>query len=273
MDKKQSRMKRALKLRSKIKKVGATRLSIHKTSQHIYAQVISEDGSTTLASASTVQPDIKLALKYTGNIQAAAIVGKHIAEKALAAGVTEVAFDRSGFKYHGRVKALADAAREAGLDGLQEKLVNVRRVAKVVKGGRVFGFTALTVVGDGEGRVGYGVSKAREVPIAIQKSLEQARKNMRKVSLKGDTLQYAIMNTTGAAKVYMQPASEGTGIIAGGAMRAVFEVVGVHNVLAKCIGTSNPINVVRATINGLTGMHNAGQIAAKRGLSVEQITG
>ena len=129
------------------------------------------------------------------------------------------------------------------------------------------------VVGDGEGRVGYGVSKAREVPIAIQKSLEQARKNMRKVSLKGDTLQYPIMNTTGAAKVYMQPASEGTGIIAGGAMRAVFEVVGVHNVLAKCIGTSNPINVVRATLNGLTGMQNANQIAAKRGLSVEQIIG
>jgi small subunit ribosomal protein S5 len=117
------------------------------------------------------------------------------------------------------------------------------------------------------------VSKAREVPIAIQKSLEQARKNMRKVALKGDTLQYPIMATTGAAKVYMQPASEGTGIIAGGAMRAVFEVVGVHNVLAKCIGTSNPINVVRATINGLTDMHSAKQIAAKRGLTVEQITG
>jgi small subunit ribosomal protein S5 len=158
-------------------------------------------------------------------------------------------------------------------DGLQEKLVNVRRVAKVVKGGRVFGFTALTVVGDGEGRVGYGVSKAREVPIAIQKSLEQARKNMRKVELKGDTLQYPVTNTTGAAKVYMQPASEGTGIIAGGAMRAVFEVVGVHNVLAKCIGTNNPINVVRATINGLTSMRNAHQVAAKRGLPVERITG
>ena len=168
---------------------------------------------------------------------------------------------------------MATAPTQVSTDGLQEKLVNVRRVAKVVKGCRIFGFTALTVVGDGEGRVGYGVSKAREVPIAIQKSLEQARKNMRKVSLKGDTLQYPIMNTTGAAKVYMQPASEGTGIIAGGAMRAVFEVVGVHNVLAKCIGTSNPINVVRATINGLTGMHNANQIAAKRGLSVEQIIG
>ncbi len=115
MDKKQSRMKRALKLRSKIKKLSATRLSIHKTSQHIYAQVISEDGSTTLASASTTQAEIKVSLKNTGNIAAAAEVGKFIAQKAIAAGVTEVAFDRSGFKYHGRVKALADAAREAGL--------------------------------------------------------------------------------------------------------------------------------------------------------------
>lgn len=168
---------------------------------------------------------------------------------------------------------MATAPAQGSTDGLQEKLVNVRRVAKVVKGGRVFGFAALTVVGDGEGRVGYGVSKAREVPVAIQKSLEQARKNMKKVALSGGTLQYSVMSNTGAAKVYMQPASEGTGIIAGGAMRAVFEVVGVHNVLAKCIGTSNPINVVRATINGLTSMHDPKQIAAKRGLSVEQITG
>jgi small subunit ribosomal protein S5 len=165
------------------------------------------------------------------------------------------------------------APNQGSSDGLLEKLVSVRRVAKVVKGGRVFGFTALTVVGDGEGRVGYGVCKAREVPVAIQKSMEHARKNMRKVYLKDDTLQYPVMATTGAAKVYMQPASEGTGIIAGGAMRAVFEVVGVHNVLAKCIGTNNPINVVRATIDGLTGMHDATQIAAKRGLTVEEITG
>lgn len=168
---------------------------------------------------------------------------------------------------------MANVPVQGSQDGLQEKLVNVRRVAKVVKGGRVFGFTALTVVGDGEGRIGYGVSKAREVPIAIQKSLEQARKNMKKVYLKGDTLQYPVINTTGAAKVYMQPASEGTGIIAGGAMRAVFEVVGVHNVLAKSIGTSNPINVVRATINGLVGMKNVDQIAAKRGLSVDKVIG
>ncbi|SMF96759.1 small subunit ribosomal protein S5 [Methylomagnum ishizawai] len=157
------------------------------------------------------------------------------------------------------------------IEGLQEKLVAVRRVAKVVKGGRQFGFTALTVVGDGNGRVGYGLCKAREVPVAIQKSMEQARKNMRKVSLDGDTLHYATTACTGAAKVFMQPASQGTGIIAGGAMRAVFEVVGIHNVLAKCIGTNNPINVVRATIKGLTDIKDPKAIAAKRGKSVEKI--
>lgn len=158
-------------------------------------------------------------------------------------------------------------------EGLQEKLVAVRRVAKVVKGGRQFGFTALTVVGDGNGRVGYGLCKAREVPVAIQKSMEQARKNMRKVHLNGDTLHYSIASTTGAAKVFMQPASEGTGIIAGGAMRAVFEVVGVHNVLAKCIGTNNPINVVRATIKGLTEIADPRYIAAKRGKTLEALRG
>jgi len=159
--------------------------------------------------------------------------------------------------------------QSAASDGFQEKLVAVRRVAKVVKGGRVFGFTALTVVGDGNGRVGYGLCKAREVPVAIQKSMEQARRNMQKVSLNGDTLHYAVASSTGAAKVFMQPASEGTGIIAGGAMRAVFEVVGVHNVLAKCIGTNNPINVVRATIKGLTEIGDPVRIAAKRGKVLE----
>ncbi|TPW14403.1 MAG: small subunit ribosomal protein S5 [Halothiobacillaceae bacterium] len=156
-------------------------------------------------------------------------------------------------------------------DGLQEKLVNVRRVAKVVKGGRIFGFSALTVVGDGQGRIGFGRGKAREVPAAIQKAMEDARKNMRAISLVGGTLQYAITAEHGASKVYMQPASEGTGIIAGGAMRAVFEVLGVKDVLAKSIGSSNPINVVRATVRGLTEMASPETIAAKRGKSVQEI--
>ncbi len=158
-------------------------------------------------------------------------------------------------------------------EGFQEKLVAVNRVAKVVKGGRIFGFAALTVVGDGAGRVGMGRGKAREVPAAIQKALENARRNMQTIALRGDTLQYPVTGEHGAAKVYMQPASQGTGIIAGGPMRAVFEVLGVHNVLAKCIGSSNPINVVRATIKGLQDMSSPEHIASKRGKSVEEIRG
>ena len=161
----------------------------------------------------------------------------------------------------------------SGGDELQEKLVNVRRVAKVVKGGRQFGFSALTVVGDGNGRIGFGRGKAREVPAAIQKAMEDARRNMRKIKLNGGTLQYPITASHGAAKVYMQPASEGTGIIAGGAMRAVFEVLGVRDVLAKCIGSSNPVNVVRATIKGLKKMSDPETVAAKRGKTVEEILG
>ena len=156
-------------------------------------------------------------------------------------------------------------------DGLREKLVSVRRVAKVVKGGRQFGFSALTVVGDGNGRVGFVSGKAREVPAAIQKAMESARKNMQDITLNGRTLQYPIMGRHGAARVFMQPASDGTGIIAGGAMRAVFEVLGVQDVLAKCIGSSNPVNVVRATISALTQMADADTVAAKRGKTVEQI--
>ncbi len=158
-------------------------------------------------------------------------------------------------------------------DEMLEKLVAVNRVAKTVKGGRIFSFTALTVVGDGNGKIGFGYGKAREVPLAIQKAMERARRNVKSVNLNGGTLQYPIRARHGAADVYMQPASEGTGIIAGGAMRAVFEVVGVHNVLAKRNGSSNPINVVRATIKGLTDMASPEQIAAKRGKTVEEILG
>jgi small subunit ribosomal protein S5 len=166
---------------------------------------------------------------------------------------------------------MAGFDKEQSTDGLQERLVGIRRVAKVVKGGRIFGFSALTVVGDGQGRVGFGRGKAREVPVAISKAMENARKNMVKVSIKEGTLQYPITAEHGAAKVFMQPASEGTGVIAGGPMRAVFDVVGVNNVLAKCIGSNNPINVVRATIKGLSDMASPETVAAKRGKSVEDI--
>lgn len=158
-------------------------------------------------------------------------------------------------------------------DGLQEKLVAVSRNAKVVKGGRIFSFAAITVVGDGNGRIGIGRGKAREVPVAIQKALESARKNMQQVVLKEGTLYCAINGKHGATRVFMRPASEGTGIIAGGAMRAVFEVLGVKNILAKIVGSTNPINVVRATVKALKQITTPDYIASKRGKTVEEIFG
>ena len=158
-----------------------------------------------------------------------------------------------------------------GNEDLLEKLVAVNRVAKVVKGGRIFGFAALAVVGDGNGKVGFGRGKAREVPVAIQKAMEKARRNMVSVPLNGETLYYPVTASHGAAKVHMEPASEGTGIIAGGPMRAVFEVVGIHNILAKSIGSTNPVNVVRATIKGLKAITSPEYRAAKRGKTVEEL--
>lgn len=158
-------------------------------------------------------------------------------------------------------------------EGIQEKLVQVNRVAKVVQGGRIFGFTALTVVGDGNGRVGFGRGKAREVPLAIQKAMEAARRNMIHVDLNGSTIQYPITASHGASKIFMQPASEGTGVIAGKTMRAVLEVAGVHNVLAKSYGSTNPVNVIQATFNGLKNMRAPESIAEKRGKTVADILG
>jgi small subunit ribosomal protein S5 len=164
--------------------------------------------------------------------------------------------------------AYTDEVRE---EGLLEKLIQVNRVAKVVKGGRIFGFTALTVVGDGHGRVGFGRGKAREVPIAIQKSMEAARRNMVDVDLNGSTIWYAVAGRHGASRVFMQPASEGTGVIAGGTMRALLEAAGVHTVLAKCYGSTNPVNVVRATFKALSAMRSPTAVAEKRGKTVEEI--
>ncbi len=162
-------------------------------------------------------------------------------------------------------------ARDNNTDDLIEKLVAVNRVVKVVKGGRQFSFTALSVVGDGEGKVGFGYGKAREVPLAIQKAMEKARRNMVRISLNEGTLWHPIKSRHSGSRVYMQPASEGTGVIAGGAMRAVFEAVGVHNVLAKSVGSNNPINLVRATVKGLQSMMSPESVAIRRGKPVEEI--
>lgn len=156
-------------------------------------------------------------------------------------------------------------------DTLQEKLVAVKRTAKVVKGGRIFGFAALVVVGDGSGRIGFGMGKSREVPAAIQKAMESGRRSMCRIPLKGHTIQYSVVGYHGATKVIMIPAEEGTGLIAGGAMRAVCEVIGIRDILAKCIGSRSPINVVRATLKALTKMMTPENIASKRGLGVGEI--
>ena len=158
-------------------------------------------------------------------------------------------------------------------DGLREKMINVNRVTKVVKGGRIMSFAALAVVGDGDGAVGMGKGKAREVPLAVQKAMEEAKRGMVKVALNNGTLHHSVIGRHGAAKVLIQPATEGTGIIAGGAMRAIFEVMGITDVTAKCIGSANAYNVVRATLNGLSSTNSPASIAAKRGKTVEEIRG
>lgn len=157
-------------------------------------------------------------------------------------------------------------------DSYVEKLISVDRTATTTKGGRKMSFKALVVSGDGEGKIGLGLGKAREVPVAIQKATEAARRGMIYIPLKGKTLQHEVIARHGASKVLMLPASEGTGVIAGNAMRAVFEVMGIQNILAKCLGSSNPINVVRATIKGLKQMSTPESVAAKRGKTVKEIT-
>lgn len=170
-------------------------------------------------------------------------------------------------------KMQAKAQSDKPDDGFREKMIAVNRVTKVVKGGRIMGFAALTVVGDGDGRIGMGKGKSKEVPTAVQKAMEEARRNMIKVSLKNGSLQHTITGKHGASTVLMNPAKPGTGVIAGGAMRAIFDVMGVTDVVAKSNGSSNPYNMVRATLNGLAKMSTPSEIAAKRGKSVEDILG
>jgi small subunit ribosomal protein S5 len=170
-------------------------------------------------------------------------------------------------------KMQAKTAADKPDDGMREKMIAINRVTKVVKGGRIMGFAALTVVGDGDGRIGMGKGKSKEVPVAVQKAMEEARRKMIKVTLKNGTLQHSVTGKHGASSVMIMPAKEGTGVIAGGPMRAIFEVLGVTNVVAKSNGSTNPYNMVRATLNGLSKMSTPSEIASKRGKSVEEILG
>ena len=158
-------------------------------------------------------------------------------------------------------------------DGIREKMIAVNRVTKVVKGGRILGFAALTVVGDGDGRIGMGKGKSREVPVSVQKAMDQARRSMEKISLRDGTIYHAVEGHHGASRVMLLPAPEGTGVIAGGPMRAIFDVMGIRNIVAKSHGSSNPYNMVRATIDALNNLRTPSEIAAKRGKTVEEIIG
>ena len=168
-------------------------------------------------------------------------------------------------------KLQAKVSTEDRDDGLREKMIAVNRVTKVVKGGRILGFAALTVVGDGDGKVGMGKGKSREVPVAVQKAMDEARRKMITVRMKGGSFYHSVIGKHGASSVFISPAEKGTGIIAGGPMRAIFEVMGVSDVVAKSFGSTNPYNLVRATLNGLENMYSPSEIANKRGLSIEEI--
>ena len=269
-DKNVSRLRRHRRVRGKISGTAACpRLDVFRSSKHIYAQLIDDVAGVTLASASSMDKDFE---GFGGNIEAAKKVGMAIAKRAADKGITKAVYDRGGFVYHGRVKALAEGAREGGLD-LQEKVVAINRVSKTVKGGRVMKFSALVVVGDGNGIVGFGLGKAAEVPEAIRKGCEAAKKNLHRINMKGTTIPHETVGAFGAGRVLLRPAPEGTGVIAGGAVRAVLEVAGIKDIRTKCQRTNNPCNVVTATVNGLCSLQSAEQVAAKRGKTVKEILG
>lgn len=166
-----------------------------------------------------------------------------------------------------------NAVAEEQDDGIREKMIAVNRVTKVVKGGRILGFAALTVVGDGDGRIGMGKGKSREVPVSVQKAMDQARRSMEKIPLRNGTIFHSVEGHHGASRVILHPAPEGTGVIAGGPMRAIFDVMGIRNIVAKSHGSSNPYNMVRATLDALSRLRAPSEIAAKRGKTVEELIG
>ena len=268
------------------------RLAVFRSNNHMYAQIIDDTVGNTLVSASTLQKDVKANLEKTNNVDAAAYLGKVIAEKALEKGIKDVVFDRGGFIYQGKIQALADAAREAGLNfleggahmrqeridasqlELEEKVVSIKRVTKVVKGGRNMRFTALVVVGDKNGHVGAGLGKATEIPEAIRKGKEDAAKNLIKVALdENDSITHDFIGKFGGASVLLKKAPEGTGVIAGGPARAVIEMAGIKNIRTKSLGSNNKQNVVLATVEGLRQVKTPEAVAKLRGKSVEEILG
>lgn len=279
------RLRRRRHVRRKI--VGTVerpRLTVFRSSKHIYAQLIDDLNGRTLAAASSNAPDLHKDVGYGGNVKAAKVVGKRLAEVAKERGITKAAFDRGHYRYHGRIKALADAARqeqdeqimardrgEGRQDGLEDRVVKIRRCAAVVKGGRRFSFNALVVVGDNKGRVASGYGKANEVPPAVEKATKDAQetlKRSKRVSMRGDTIPHRVIGKFGGSRVILVPAGPGTGVKAGPGVRDVLEVCGVRNILTKVHGSSNPINLVKATIAGLQMLRTKEDVARLRGVTL-----
>ena len=256
-----TKIERRIKIKYRVRnKISGTaerpRMSVFRSNKQIYVQVIDDLSGKTLAAASS------LGMATMPKKEQAAKVGELIAKKAQEAGITTVVFDRNGYLYHGRVKEVADAAR---------RLVAINRVTKVTKGGRTFTFSAIVVVGNEDGIIGWGLGKAGEVTAAIAKGVESAKKNLTRVPVLKGTVPHEQSAKFGGAEVFIKPASTGTGVVAGGAMRAVLESVGVTDVLAKSKGSSNPHNLVKATILALSEMRDARMVAQNRGVSLEKV--
>ena len=275
-----TKIERRIKIKYRVRnKVSGTperpRMSVFRSNKQIYVQVIDDLSGKTLAAASS------LGMEACPKKEQAAKVGELIAKKAQEAGITTVVFDRNGYLYHGRVKEVADAARNGGAVNnrvkitndieLKDRLVAINRVTKVTKGGRTFSFSAIVVVGNEDGIIGWGLGKAGEVTAAIAKGVEAAKKNLTRVPVLKGTVPHEQSAKFGGAEVFIKPASTGTGVVAGGAMRAVLESVGVTDVLAKSKGSSNPHNLVKATIKALGEMRDARMVAQNRGVSLDKV--
>ena len=258
IDKKANRVKRHKRVRAKISGTAqCPRLNVFRSAKHIYAQLIDDTAGVTLCSASTLEKGFE---GFGGNAEAAKKVGLALAEKA------PVKADWISNKEE-KTLALIDASKLE----LSEKVVAINRVSKTVQGGRIIKFSALVVVGDGNGIVGFGLGKSIEVPDAIRKGIEDAKKNLVKISLKGTTIPHEVVGKYGAGAVLMKPAPEGTGVIAGGPVRSVIEMAGIKNIRTKSLRSNNPCNVVRATMAGLVSLRDAEQVAALRGKTVKEI--